>query len=90
MAKYIDVVLTNGGKLLAAPCCSNIRSGDFVGADGDVFEVKSVAQFCTGDGLDDALRLVAALAGSDLPLLKIAEIYARYDARWDEEETANA
>ena len=90
MAKYIDVVLTDTDNLLAAPYCSGIKSGDLVGADGDVFEVKSVAQFCTGEGLDDALRLVAALSGSDLPLLKITEIYARYDARWDEEETANA
>ena len=90
MAKYIDVVLTTGGKLLAAPYCSGIKSGDFVGGNGVAFEVKSVAQFCTGEGLDDALRLVAALSGSDLPLPKITEIYARYDARWDEEETANA
>lgn len=90
MAKYIDVVLTEDGSLLAAPYCSSIRQGDLVGANGVTFKVKSVAQFCTGDGLDDALRLVAALAGSDLPLLKIAETYARYDVQWDEEETANA
>lgn len=90
MAKYIDVVLTNDGKLLAAPFCSGIKSGDFVGVNGVASKVKSVAQFCTGEGLDDALRLVAALAGSKLPLRKITETYARYDARWDEEETANA